>query len=115
MNREQQEMSLWCEAYMLAISQGASYGDADEAATTAAESFRKRYPVEPEPPEPTWYDVPPFAKDGKSHPCWVEGEKLPAGVYFGRDWYVTLNCERYPSPLDGRRVCPIHKPPEPTT
>ena len=119
MNRDEQEMAVWREAYMLAILQGASYGDADEAATTAAESFRKRYPAEPtaSAPAPVWYDEPPFKKDGGIYYCWVEGSTVPQSIYWsgvsGAWLYFCDNTPMYP--LNGRRICPIVKPQEPTT
>ena len=117
MNREQQEMALWREAYTLAISQGANYGDADEAATTAAESFRERYPAEPAEPPAVWYDEPPFEKIDKTNYCWVQDIDSPQAVYWSNlqgEWrfFEGLSVSR---PLNGRRICPIVKPQEPTT
>jgi hypothetical protein len=119
MNRNQQEMAMWRRVFERWYArEGYEVDTCGGIADDAVAQFRKRYPAEPEPPdptapEPTWYDEPPFEKDGKSYPCWVVGGKLPAAVYFDRDaWYVMLICELYPSPLAGRRVSPIVKPQE---
>ena len=121
MNREQQEMALWRDSYRSSRSfeQQERARDADAAVA----QFRQRYPVEPEPPEPTapeptWYDDPPFAKDAATHPCWIAGsERLYlALVYWGaRGWRVSFLRDQNAIDLDGRRVCPIIKPQEPTT
>ena len=121
MTRDEQEMTLWRESYTLAISQGDNYGEADKAATTAAESFRKRYPAEPAAPAPAWYDEPPFPKDANSYRCWVADWGLNrttvvAELYwYDDDWRMQIVGSQCQYLLAGRRVCPIAKPPEPTT
>ena len=114
MTREQQEMALWAAEYsasrLLCVADRAAEADA------AVAEFRKRYPAEPVAPEAVWCDEPPFAKDGKSYPCWVDGDAVHADVYWdGSQWWAWIVGSAFQQPLDGRRVCPIVKPPEPTT
>jgi hypothetical protein len=89
-------------------------------ADAAVEQFCQRYPVEPAAPPAVWYDEPPFAKDGKSHPCWVVGEEYPCATHWSRYarppmWVYANTEDDHLVPLNGRPVSPIHKPPEPTT
>ena len=113
MTRDEQEMSLWREAYTLAISQGANYGQAAKAATTAAESFRQRYPAEPTAPAPVWYDEPPRPGEyhvvGLPRVCWVDKDIVWFPVWdLAQDRQLIREL-----PRNGRRVCPITKPQEP--
>lgn len=115
MNRYEQEMALWREAYWVCRVTTPTYR-ATEADAAVAE-FRKRYPPQPTAPEAVWYDEPPFPKDGRHHSCWVTGESHVQSVY----WSVTAcgwgYCQPHvsgPYPLHHRQVCPIVKPPEPT-
>ena len=118
MNREQQEMSLWREAY--AASRLIARVDREAEADAAVAAFRKRYPAEPTAPEAAWYDEPPFPKDGKSYPCWIFGAGDACAVHWAGYamspvWmYSTTEDDRL-MPLNGRRVSPIHRPPEPNT
>ena len=117
MNRDEQEMALWREAYILALSQTWDYAKAEEAGCAAIEAFRKRYPVEPAAPPAVWYDEPPFKKDGGMYYCWVEGSTVPQSIYWsgGGSGAWLHFCDRTPvHPLNGRRVSPITKPQEPT-
>ena len=116
MNREQQEMALWREAYrdsrcFLAQERAAE-------ADAAVAEFRKRYPAESAASPAVWYEEPPFPKDGSSHPCWVMGEKNVAIVYWARrydEYQWSAECHGGIAYfLLGRRVCPITRPPEPT-
>ena len=118
MNRDEQEMALWREAYRDSHCFLAQERARD--ADAAVEQFRQRYPAEPTAPAPAWHDEPPFPKDGKSYPCWVDRWGLNhttavAEVYwYYDDWHMQIvGC---PSQylLAGRRVCPITKPQEPT-
>lgn len=122
MNRDKQEMALWRRVfehwYRRELYEIDTCGN---VADVAVAEFRKRYPVEPTAPPAVWYDEPPFAKDGKSYPCWVDGWGLNhttavAEVYwYDDDWHMQIvGCPRQYL-LAGRRVCPIVKPPEPTT
>ena len=112
MNREQQEMALWREAYWACHGTTAAY--CAHYADAAVAAFRKRYPPQPTAPAPVWYDEPPFAKDGKSYPCWVDGDAVHADVYWdGSKWLSWIVGSAFRHPLDGRRVSPIVKPPEP--
>ena len=116
MNREQQEMALWAAEY----SASSWLWDADRAAEAdaAVAEFRKRYPVEPTAPAAVWHDEPPFKKDGGIYYCWVEGSTVPQSIYWsgGGSGAWLHFCDRTPvHPLNGRRVSPITKPPEPTT
>ena len=112
MNRDEQEMALWREAYCARVTTPAYR--ATEADTAVAE-FRKRYPPQPYAPPAAWYDGPPFA--GEYH---VEG--LPCVCWVDEDvvWCPTWDREgERPRirelPRNGRRVCLIPKPPEPKT
>ena len=114
MTRDEQEMALWAAEYsasrLLCVADRAAEADA------AVAEFRKRYPAEPTAPPAVWYDEPPFAKDGKSYPCWVAGEPFPRAVYWSRlEWRVYVAGDSHVHSLRGRRVSPIAKPPEPTT
>ena len=113
MNREQQEMALWREAYRDShcfLAQERAGG-----ADAAVEQFRLRYPAEPATAKAVWYDEPPFARDGKSYPCWVDGEEHPVLVAMYSRWeYKANDDDGCWLPLNGRRVCPIVKPQEPT-
>ena len=118
MNRDEQEMALWQEAYMLAMSQDPHPTEASGWADSAVAEFRKRYPPQPQTPEAVWYDEPPFERDGSHHPCWVEGIDTLQTVYWSvanRGWQHCRPNVSGPYPLAGRRVSPITKPPEPTT
>ena len=113
MNRDEQEMALWAAEYSASrlISRESRAAEADAAVA----EFRQRYPVEPAAPPAVWYDEPPFAKDGKSYPCWVDGDAVHADVYWdGSQWWAWIVGSAFQHPLNGRRVCPITKPPEPT-
>ena len=118
MNRDEREQALWHDAYMLAMSQDPDPAESSGWADAAVAEFRKRYPVEPAAPEPTapeltWHDEPPFPKDGASYPCWVEGEEHPVLVAMYSRWeYRANDDDGCWLPLNGRRVCPIHKPQE---
>ena len=107
-------MALWTAEYVAA--RAVSAASASCAADEAVAQFRKRYPVEPAAPEAVWYDEPPFEKDGDVHYCWVEGSTVPQSIYWSGGSGGWLHfCDRTPmNPLNGRRVCPIVKPPEPT-
>ena len=116
MNRDEQEMALWRQVYERWHS-GSGYAAAEcgNIADFAVAEFRKRYPAEPTAPTAVWYDEPPFAKDGKSYPCWVDGDAVHADVYWdGSQWWAWIVGSAFQHPLAGRRVCPIVKPPEPT-
>ena len=113
MSRDEQEMALWAAEYSASRSIHAA-GCAAEADFAVAE-FRKRYPVEPAAPPAVWYDEPPFAKDGKSYPCWVDGDAVHADVHWdGSEWWVWIVGSAFRQPLNGRRVSPIVKPSEPS-
>ena len=112
MTRDEQEMSLWAAEY----SASSWLWDADRAAEAdaAVAEFRKRYPAEPAAPSAVWYDEPPFSKDGKSYPCWVDGDAVHADVYWdGSQWWAWIVGSAFQHSLAGRRVSPIVKPPEP--
>ena len=105
MTRDKQEMALWRR---VAVDEG--FGFADEA----VEQFRKRYPPQTVAPEAVWYNEPPFPKDGTTRPCWIAGHSSPSLVYWaGRNWRAWSPGDRNPDHLNGRRVCPITRPPEP--
>ena len=114
MNRDEQEMALWREAY--SASRIITRAGVEAEADAAVAAFRKRYPPQPSAPEPVWYDEPPFEKDGEVHYCWVEGSTVPQSIYWsgvsGAWLYFCDNTPMYP--LAGRRVSPIVKPSEPT-
>ena len=106
-------MALWREAYNASMLLPGDGRNAEADAAVAA--FRKRYPVETTAPEAVWYDEPPFEKDGKSYPCWVDGDAVHAEVYWeGSQWWAWIVGSAFQHPLAGRRVCPIAKPPEPS-
>ncbi len=120
MNRDQQEMALWRESYRASHCFLAQERARDADAAVA--QFRQRYPAEPAAPPAVWYDEPPFAKDGTTHPCWIAGSERPpvllylAHVYWGgRNWRVSFLRDQPAVDLNARRVCPIIKPQEPTT
>ena len=115
MNRDEQEMALWREAWLLGMEEMTDYDGAAEAADAAVAAFRKRYPPQPAAPEAVWYDEPPLPKDGTMLTCWIEGYRLPGFAFWnGEEWRMYVAGDRYADPLAGRRVCPIVKPPEPT-
>ena len=126
MNRNQQEMAMWRRVFERWYArEGYEVDTCGGIADDAVAQFRKRYPAEPEPPdptapEPTWYDEPPFARDGKKHPCWVTGEEYPCVTHWSRYerppmWVYANTEDDHLVPLNGRRVSPIVKPQEPTT
>lgn len=103
MNRDEQEMALWRRVFERWYSR------------EEVEQFRKRYPAEPTAPAPAWYDEPPFEKDGPTRPCWVAGQPFPCAVYWsGHEWLAYVAGDSHVQRLNGRRVSPIAKPPEPT-
>ena len=113
MNRDEQEMALWREVY--SASRLITRAGVEAEADAAVEAFRLRYPPQPSAPPAVWYDEPPFAKDGKSYPCWVDGDAVHADVYWdGSQWWAWIVGSAFQHPLAGRRVCPIAKPPEPS-
>ena len=114
MNRDEREMALWQSEYgssrLLAGEDRAAEADA------AVARFRKRYPAEPTASPAVWYDEPPFPKNGKSRPCWVDGDAVHADVYWdGSQWWAWIVGSAFQQPLNGRRVSPIATPQEPTT
>ena len=118
MTRDQQEMALWAAEYSASRLIHAAGRAAEADAAVAA--FRKRYPAEPSTPPAVWYDEPPFAKDGESHPCWVAGEEYPCATHWSHyalspRWVYSTTEDDKLLPLNGRRVCPIIKPQEPIT
>ena len=113
MNRDEQEMALWREVY--SASRLITRAGVEAEADAAVEAFRLRYPAEPTAPPAVWYDEPPFEKDGKSYPCWVDGDAVHADVYWdGSQWWAWIVGSAFQHPLAGRRVSPIVKPSEPT-
>ena len=107
-------MALWRDTYGWSRLTARDGREAEADAAVAA--FRKRYPVEPAAPEPAWYDEPPFAKDGKSYPCWVEGDAVHGDVYWctgTNEWWVWIVGSAFRHALAGRRVWPIAKPQHP--
>jgi hypothetical protein len=118
-NRNEIEQKLWADQYHWGMVLSEDKPISCEFADAAVEQFRQRYPVEPAAPEPTWYDEPPFAKDGTSHPCWIVELCDPILVaYFsdgsGWNWsYTGLSKREFWHPLKGHPVCPIVKPQEP--
>ena len=114
MTRDEQEMALWREVY--SASRLITRAGVEAEADAAVEAFRLRYPPQPSAPEAVWYDEPPFAKDRKSYPCWVDGDAVHADVYWdGSQWWAWIVGSAFQHPLAGRRVCTIVKPQEPTT
>jgi hypothetical protein len=118
MNRNQQEMALWRRVYDRWYSrEGYEVAECGDIADDAVAQFRKRYPAEPAAPPAVWYDEPPFPQDGNCHPCWVEACERPQSVCWSiqyREWQY-FSYRTAVEPLNKRRVCPIVKPPEPTT
>lgn len=113
MTHNKQEQALWRCEYVRSTMRDAANRAAEADAAVAA--FRKRYLAEPAAPPAVWYDEPPFAKDGASYPCWVDGEKHPVLVAMYSRWeYRANDDDGCWLPLNGRRVCPIVKPQEPT-
>ena len=113
MNREQQEMTLWREAYRDSHCFLAQERARD--ADAAVEQFRLRYPAEPATAKAVWYDEPPFARDGNTSYCWVEGIDAPQVVYWSDhadEWQFCESTHRWRN-LGARRVWPITKPQEP--
>ena len=113
MTRDEQEMALWREVYL--ISRMADRASGEVEADAAVEAFRKRYPPQPAAPKAVWYDTPPRAGEydveGLSCVCWVDEDVV---------WCPRWDCDDErpvirEMPRNGRRVCPITKPPEPTT
>jgi hypothetical protein len=108
-------MALWRESYRASHCFLAQERARDADAAVA--QFRQRYPAEPAAPPAVWYDEPPFAKDGRSHPCWVTGEEYPCATHWSHfalpaAWvYSTTENEKL-VPINGRRVSPIVKPQE---
>ena len=116
MNRDEQEMALWREVY--SASRLITRAGVEAEADAAVEAFRKRYPPQQSAPPAVWYDEPPFEKDGTTRPCWIAGggQLFPAAVYWsGHEWRAYVAGDPLVQRLNGRRVCPITKPPEPTT
>lgn len=116
MNRDEQEMALWREAYKASRTWDATSRAID--ADGVVEQFRKRFPPKPAAPEAVWYDQPPFSRDYALQPCWIAGDgRVFAGaVYWDtNEWRVYPMGVGQPYSLNGRRVSPVVKPPEPTT
>ena len=116
MNRNEREQALWHDAYMLAMSQDPSPAESSGWADAAVAAFRKRYPAEPVQPPAVWYDEPPFPMDGKSYPCWVEGDAVHGDVHWctgTNEWWVWIVGSAFRHALAGRRVSPIVKPQDP--
>jgi hypothetical protein len=92
-------------------------------ADAAVAEFRKRYPAEPAAPPAVWYDEPPFEKIDKTNYCWVQDIDSPQAVYWSNlqgEWrffegLIGHDPEVFSDtrPLNGRRVSPMTKPPEP--
>ena len=90
------------------------------AAMDAADDLLRRYRArygqsQPAASPAVWCDEPPFEKIDKTNHCWVENIDSPQAVYWSNlngEWrfFEGLSDTR---PLNGRRVCPITKPPEP--
>ncbi len=116
MNRDEREQAIWHDAYMLAMSQDPSPAESSCLADAAVAEFCKRYPAEPTAPPAVWHDEPLFEKIDKTNYCWVQDIDSPQAVYWSNlqgEWrfFEGLSDTR---PLNGRRVSPIHKPPEPS-
>jgi hypothetical protein len=117
MNRDEQEMTLWRDAYSLASQR--DWDDirpADHADHAVAE-FRKQFP--PSPPlsqrPATWYDEPPFSDDVREQYAWVEGFDLPCHMIRRNvGWTFRVVHGAHWRDLENRKVCPLFKPPEPT-
>ena len=108
-------MALWTAEYVAA--RAVSAASASCAADEAVAQFRKRYPPQPSAPAAVWYDEPPFEKTDKANYCWVENIDSPQAVYWSNlhDEWRLFKDESQTRRLNRRRVCPITKPPEPTT
>ena len=116
MNRDEQEMALWKDAYMETWTHDTYPTEASGYADASVAEFRKRYPPQSAAPPAVWYDEPPFDKNGPTQPCWIAGQPLPSAVYWsGREWRAYIAGDSHVHGLHGRRVCPIAKPPEPAT
>ena len=114
MTRNELEQAVWPYAYMLAMWQYPSPAEASGWADAAVKRLRQRYPAEPSTPEAVWYDEPPFPRDGKSYPCWLDGDAVHADVcWYDGEWRVWIVGSAFHQPLAGRRVSPIVKPQEP--
>jgi hypothetical protein len=119
MNRDEQEMTLWCALYTHSWEEGWSPADkAADSADHAVEEFRKRYPLSPPLAQrpATWCDEPPFGDRNATHYAWVQGKESPCLIEHGAgQWiYKEIGCASSWSLLSGRRVSPIAaKPPEP--
>ena len=114
MNRDEQEMALWREAYL--ISRMADRASREVEADAAIAEFRKRYPPQPVAPAAVWYDDPPFPKDGATRACWIAGggHPFPAAVYWSdHEWRAYVAGTPHVQRIIGRRVCPITKPQDP--
>ena len=111
------EIRIWCDEVARSRKRCASAAMAMDFADVLLAAYRARYgQSQPESSPAVWYDEPPFEKDGKSHPCWVDGDAVHADVYWdGSQWWAWIVGSAFQHPLAGRRVCPITKPPEPTT
>ena len=112
MNREQQEMALWRDAYRSSHSfdQPERARDADAAVA----QFRRRYPADPAQPPAAWYDDPPHPGEyhvvGLPRACWVDED-----VVYYPEWDRDGERPRIREmSRAGRRVSPIVKPQEPT-
>ena len=120
MNRDEQEMIMWRRVYERWYArEGYEVDTCGDIADAAVAEFRKRYPVEPDAPEPTapgltWYDEPPrpgeYHVAGLPHVCWVDEDV----VYFP-EWDRDGERPRIREmSRAGRRVSRIAKPQEPT-
>ena len=114
MTRDEQEMIMWRRVFERWYArEGYEVDTCGGIADAAVAQFRKRYPAEPSTPPAVWYDEPPFPRDGKSYPCWVEGSTSTADVYWDdSQWWAPIVGSTYQHPLAGRRVSPIVKPQE---
>ena len=115
MTRDEHEMALWRRTYdrYYAANEYTS-GECGVFADVAAEAFRRRYPPQPVAPEAVWYDEPPrpgeYFVEGLPSVCWVEEDTVWCPSW-DRSFDSAVIREM---PRDGRRVCPIVKPPDPT-
>ena len=113
MNRDEQEMAMWREAYFSSriVDRASREADAD----AAVEAFRKWFPPQPQAaPAAVWYDTPPhpgeYYVEGLPRVCWVDEDVV---------WYPAWDSagERPRTrelSRNGRRVSPVTKPQEPT-
>ena len=118
MTRNEREQALWHDAYMLAMSQDPSPAESSCLADAAVAEFRKRYPPDPSATPAAWCDEPPFERNGSHHPCWIQGATGVQIIYWSLlvcGWQCYDPMQSGLTPLNGRRVCPINKPQEPTT